>query len=166
MMNIKEIVHTQGNIYKLQIHQVLKPLMTPEKYFYDESISSVPNIFKLRSLENTSHFTSIRILQNLNSGINTYYKLSFLKSEYISKFDMEEDFINNITTLIEYKLIEANIRVDSYNPQIEEIKITPFGEYFINGLIHFFTYLDLISTDCDLFDEHTTNFISTSANEK
>lgn len=165
-MNIKEIVHTQGNIYKLQIHQVLKPLMTPEKYFYDESISSVPNIFKLRSLENTSHFTSIRILQNLNSGINTYYKLSFLKSEYISKFDMEEDFINNITTLIEYKLIEANIRVDSYNPQIEEIKITPFGEYFINGLIHFFTYLDLISTDCDLFDEQTTNFISTSANEE
>ena len=79
---------------------------------------------------------------------------------------MEEDFTENITSLIEHKLIEANIKVDSYISAIEEINITPFGRYFIEHLIHFFTYLDLVCTDCDLYDEQTTNFIARSANDE
>ena len=65
-MNIYDMVSTNGRPYILQIHQVLKPLMTPEKYFYDEKISSVPNIFRLRYSNDGSHFTAIRILKYLN----------------------------------------------------------------------------------------------------
>ncbi len=166
-MSIKEIISTDGNIFNLQVHQVLRPLMTPHKYFYQEKSSSVPNIFQLRNLENGSHFTSIRILKYLmNSQINEYTSLSVMKSEFFSVFNMEDDFIQNITLLIEYKLVEADIKVDRYIPDIEKIIITPYGEYFIKLLIHFFTYLDLICTDCDVYNEHTANSIIKSAQEE
>lgn len=165
-MNIKEILSTEGNIYTLQIHQVLKPLMTPQKYFYEESSSSIPNIFQLRSLENGSHFTSIRILKYLNRNGNNYASLAVIKSDFLAIFDMKEDFEANISILIEYKLIEANIKVDKYIPDIEDIIITPYGKYFIEILIHFFTYLDLICTDCNIYCEQTANFIIKSADEE
>lgn len=165
-MNIREILSTEGNIYTLQIHQVLKPLMTPHKYFYEESSSSIPNIFQLRSLENGSHFTSIRILKYLNRNGNNYASLAVIKSDFLAIFDMKEDFEANISILIEYKLIEANIKVDKYIPDIEDIIITPYGKYFIEILIHFFTYLDLICTDCNIYCEQTANFIIKSADEE
>jgi hypothetical protein len=79
---------------------------------------------------------------------------------------MEEDFIQNITLLIEYKLIEADIKVDQFIPEIESITITPYGEYFISLLIHFFSYLDLICSDCEVYDEQTANSITKSAEEE
>lgn len=165
-MNINEMLSTDGNIYNLQIHQVLKPLMTPQKYFYQEKSSLIPNIFQLRNLENGSHFTSIRILKYLHNYINNYTSLSVMKSEFFAVFHMEEDFIENITLLIEYKLIEADIKVDKYIPEIESITITPYGEYFISLLIHFFSYLDLICSDCEVYDEQTANSITKSAEEE
>jgi len=165
-MNINEMLSTDGNIYNLQIHQVLKPLMTPQKYFYQEKSSLIPNIFQLRNLENGSHFTSIRILKYLNNYINNYTSLSVMKSEFFAVFNMEEDFKENITLLIEYKLIEADIKVDEYIPEIENITITPYGEYFISLLIHFFSYLDLICSDCEVYDEQTANSITKSAEEE
>jgi GTPase SAR1 family protein len=165
-MNITEMLSTDGNIYTLQIHQVLKPLMTPQKYFYQEKSSLIPNIFQLRNLENGSHFTSIRILKYLHNYMNSYTSLSVMKSEFFAVFNMEEDFIENITLLIEYKLIEADIKVDGYIPEIENITITPYGEYFISLLIHFFSYLDLICSDCEVYDEQTANSITKSAEEE
>ena len=165
-MNITEMLSTDGNIYTLQIHQVLKPLMTPQKYFYQEKSSLIPNIFQLRNLENGSHFTSIRILKYLHNYMNSYTSLSVMKSEFFTVFNMEEDFIENITLLIENKLIEADIKVDEYIPEIENITITPYGEYFISLLIHFFSYLDLICSDCEVYDEQTANSITKSAEEE
>ncbi len=164
-LNVYEMISSR-NIFTLQIHQVLKPLMTPKKYFYEEDSSAVPNIFKLRYLENGSHFTSIRILKYLNRNSTNYHKLSILKTDFISIFNMEEDFNNNIEELMKYKLIEADIKLDTYEKEVEEIIITPFGKYFIEKLIHFFTYLDLICTDCSLYDEQTANFIANSANNE
>ena len=89
-----------------------------------------------------------------------------MKSEFLTVFNMEEDFMENITLLIEYKLIEADIKVDKYSLEIDKITITPYGEYFISLLIHFFSYLDLICTDCEVYDERTANSITKSAEEE
>ena len=165
-LNIYEMISTELNVFTLQIHQVLKPLMTPNKYFYEEESSSVPNIFKLRNLDNGSHFMSIRILKNLMKNQSTYCSLSVIKSEFSNIFNMDDDFDKNIELLIDYKLIEANIKVDNFIPEVEDIIITPFGKYFIQKLIHFFTYLDLISTDCSLYSEQSSNYIARSANNE
>ncbi|MEI6704371.1 MAG: hypothetical protein WCL71_12695, partial [Deltaproteobacteria bacterium] len=37
-----------GN-WNLQVHQVLRPMMIPDRFFYDESLSAIPNIFQVRS---------------------------------------------------------------------------------------------------------------------
>jgi len=165
-MNIYEMISTDRNIFTLQIHQVLKPLMIPQKYFYDEKSSSIPNIFQLRHLEDGSHFTAIRILMYLNKNYGNYISLAVMKTEFLTKMNLEDDFMKNLSMLIKYKLIEANIKVDEYDPAIEEIIITPYGKYFIEKLIHFFTYLDLICTDCNIYDEKSANFISLSANKE
>jgi len=165
-MNISEMISTEGNIFTLQIHQVLKPLMIPQKYFYDEKSSSIPNIFQLRHLENGSHFTAIRTLIYLNKNHNSYFSLAVMKTDFLIKMNIEDDFMKNLSMLIKYKLLEANIKVDEYDPAIEEITITPYGKYFIEKLIHFFTYLDLICTDCEIYSEEAENFIVRSANDE
>ncbi|WP_155293160.1 ATP-binding protein [Comamonas testosteroni] len=45
--NIDEI--TSKKDWKWQIHQVLKPIMIPNRFFYEESQSHIPNIFQIRS---------------------------------------------------------------------------------------------------------------------
>jgi len=164
-MNINEILSADG-VFNLQLHQVLKPLMTPKKYFYDEESSSVPNIYKIRFPENGSHFTSIRILQYLNFDRDEYMSLSVLHSKYNSVFNMQEDFDSAIHFLIEFKLIESSIKVDSFVPEVENIKITPFGIYFLKQLIFSFTYIDLVCTDCHFYNEGIAGYISRSANEE
>jgi hypothetical protein len=59
-LNILEIIPNKS--FTFLIHQVLKPMMIPYRYYYDEELSNIPNIFKIRSSNKSSHFTSIRIL--------------------------------------------------------------------------------------------------------
>ncbi len=61
--NIGEIA--QHRYWTFQVHQVIKPMMIPDRIFYDEKLSKVPNLFRLRNDINSSHFTGIRILHQL-----------------------------------------------------------------------------------------------------
>jgi len=164
-MNVNEIISVSG-VFTLQVHQVLKPLMTPKKYFYEEESSSVPNLYKIRHPENGSHFTLARILNYLNVDREEYVSLAVMKSKFIAIFGMEEDFDKTVAVSIYYKLVESNIKVDTFIPEVESIRITPYGLYFLEKLAHSFTYLDLISTDCHFYDEGTSASIARSANEE
>ncbi|MEB3734467.1 hypothetical protein ULF88_10950 [Halopseudomonas pachastrellae] len=54
--------------WDFQIHQVIKPVMIPNRYFYDESLSDIPNIYQLRSNRHASHFTGLRILRKISKA--------------------------------------------------------------------------------------------------
>ena len=41
---VDEMIRTRG--WKLQIHQVIRPMMAPFRFFYDENLSQMPNISK------------------------------------------------------------------------------------------------------------------------
>lgn len=58
--NAKEIVDASGKWTAL-IHQVLRPLMTPTRLFYDEKSSRAPNVFQIREFASGSHLTGLRI---------------------------------------------------------------------------------------------------------
>lgn len=64
--------------WTIQVHQVVKPLMIPDRIFCCPAIVVVPNIYKVRDLKNGSHFTGIRILENL--------KLHQLMVTHLSEF--------------------------------------------------------------------------------
>lgn len=167
--NINEIVNADS-IWKLKIHQVIKPFMVPDRYFYDESQSAIPNIFQVRSQINGSHFTSLRILEkisyNLDANKSTYFSVAELMDYFIDQFDMKEDFESNLDVLLKYRLVEADNRLDYYSPEVDRIKITTYGNYVLNELSKYFAYLELICTDCGLFIERYANELFTAANKE
>lgn len=158
-INIDEI--TLHRVWTWQIHQVLKPVMIPNRFFYEESQSHVPNIFQLRSKKNSSHFTTLRILSllvaNSESHGAAFYSLPQLISELSNKFHMEEDQKQSLDILLKYGLIESSNRIDEYADTIDSVRSTAYGEHIYRNLSSAFTYLDLVSTDAALFESRVCN---------
>lgn len=156
--NIEEI--TSVKYWTWQIHQVLKPVMIPNRFFYDESQSHVPNIFQLRSKVKASHFSALRILQPL-ARLNdlqgaAFLPVSSLLTDFSSRFQMDDDFQQNTDMLLKYGLIEANNRIDEYSNDIDGLRITTYGRYLFDDLLSAFTYIELVSTDTAVFDSRVS----------
>ncbi len=166
--NVREMVSVQ-KLWTLRIHQVLKPVMIPYRFFYDESQSSIPNIFQVRNKKNGSHFTALRILHKLSDGIDPanpfYLSIGELKEYFSEAFNMVEDFEKNIDIFLKWDLVEANNRLDSYSNDVDSVKITNYGLYIFETLSSFFTYIELVSSDCGVFNEATANDIVLLSNK-
>jgi hypothetical protein len=148
---------------------VLKPVMIPYRFFYDESQSSIPNIFQVRNKKNGSHFTGLRILHKLSDGIdpaNPYYlSIGELKEYFSETFNMVEDFEKNMDVFLKGDLLEANNRLDSYSNDVDSVKITNYGMYIYEALSSFFTYIELVSSDCGVYSESTASDIVLLSNK-
>jgi hypothetical protein len=166
--NVREMVSVQG-LWTLRIHQVLKPVMIPYRFFYDESQSSIPNIFQVRNKKNGSHFTGLRILHKLSDGIDPanpfYLSIGEFKEYFSETFNMVDDFEKNIDIFLKWDLVEANNRLDVYSHDVDSVKITNYGLYIFETLSSFFTYIELVSSDCGVFDETTANDIVLLSND-
>ncbi|QEY71498.1 hypothetical protein [Pseudomonas denitrificans (nom. rej.)] len=166
--SVDEMVSSK-TIWKLKIHQVLKPLMIPYRFFYEESQSSIPNLFQIRSKSNGSHFTGMRILHKLSDGIDPsnpfYVSISEFKDYFSENFNMIEDLEKNLDIFLKLDLVESNNRLDFYCDAVDSIKITTYGLYIFNILSSFFTYIELISTDCGIFNEAKAHEMVSLSNE-
>jgi hypothetical protein len=166
--NVDEMVSVQG-LWTLRIHQVLKPVMIPYRFFYDEVQSSIPNIFQVRNKKNGSHFTGLRILRKLSDGIDPanpfYLSIGELKEYFSETYNMVEDFEKNMDIFLKWDLVEANNRLDSYSSDVDSVKITNYGLYIYETLSSFFTYIELIASDCGIYNETTANDLVTLSNE-
>jgi GTPase SAR1 family protein len=153
--------------WTFKIHQVIKPVMVPTRYFYDEHLSDIPNIFQIRSTRHGSHFTALRILRKISKGVDisspAYYSVAELRSYFSETFKMAEDFENNLNILLKHGFVEANNRLDHYSPTVDLVKITNYGLYIYQDLAFYFTYLDLICTDCGIFDLQISNYLAEAA---
>lgn len=166
--NVDEMI---GNgHWTFKIHQVIKPVMVPTRYFYDENLSDIPNIFQIRSTRHGSHFTSLRILRKISKGVDisspAYFSVAELRAYFAETFRMVEDFENNLDILLKHGFVEANNRIDFFSPSVDAIKITNYGLYAYQDLAFYFTYLDLICTDCGIFDLQTSNFLAEAAKKE
>lgn len=166
--NIDEITSVRN--WTWQIHQVLKPVMIPNRFFYEEAQSHVPNIFQLRSKVRASHFTALRILFPLArlSDIQgmAFHPASSLLTEFSNRFQMDDDFRDNVDTLLKYGLIEANNRLDEYSDDIDGVRITTYGKYLFDDLLKAFTYIELVSTDTAIFDSRVCAELATLSIEE
>lgn len=161
--NIDEMVGVKG-IWTLKIHQVVRPLMTPHRFFYEESDSQIPNLFQVRSKANGSHFTALRLLRRIARGADPrnphFVSVQDLRDVFESGYGMGEDLDANLDMLLRYVLIESNNRLDEYSPEVDEVRVTQYGLYIMNEIVHDFTYLDLTSTDCGYFSETACNDVA------
>lgn len=166
--NVDEMVDSGS--WKFMIHQVIKPVMIPDRYFYDETLSNIPNIYQARSIRNGSHFTGLRILRKLSKGLEKsappYFDVPQLLTSFVETFNMAEDFERNVDILLKHGFIEANNRLDQYSSGVDSIKITGYGLYMVRELAYYFTYLDLICVDCGLFSEGTSNYLAQAARQE
>jgi hypothetical protein len=165
-------------------HQVIKPMMIPQRFSYDENKSLIPNLYQCRTPQHGSHFTSIRILRTLRHGIGIspdaggYWKVDTLIDEFDSRFGMRQDCESALDVLLRHSLVESNNRLDSYAVEkagtegreliyADEIRITAFGVYMLEDLSKTFTYLELVSLDCGLSNESLYNsFCKAAAGER
>lgn len=158
--NATEMIQST-TVWNILIHQVLRPLMTPTRLFYDEKLSRVPNLFQIRSLEGGSHFTGLRILKRLLVGQDpaapAYVPFGEVRSFFGEIFGGDDDFCLWIDRLLASNLIEASTRQDYFSNDIDSIRITSFGQYAVGDLYKIFTYIELASTDCGIRDESTCN---------
>ena len=76
---------------------------------------------------------------------------------------MVEDFENNLDVLLKHGFIESNNRLDYFSPLVDSVKITNYGLYVYQDLAFYFTYLDLICTDCGIFDLQVSNYLAEAA---
>ena len=163
--NVEEMIVQKK--WTIQIHQILKPIMIPRYRFYNESTSkSIPNIYKLRSDGNSSHFTGLRILNKLASRSSEYIFISELEQYFIDRFNMGDDFLLNIDMLLKRSLIESENGIDEYTKDVQKIKITSFGFYMQETIFKDFTYIELISSDLDVFDKSISNMIVAYSNKE
>jgi hypothetical protein len=163
--NVDEML--DSGFWTFKIHQVIKPVMVPTRYFYDEQVSDIPNMFQIRSSRQGSHFTALRILRKISKGVDisspAYFSVAELRSYFADTFKMVEDFENNLDMLLKHGFVEANNRLDYYSISVDTIKITNYGLYIFKDLAYYFTYLDLICSDCGIFDLATSNYLAEAA---
>jgi len=160
---------TRPGGWTLQTHQVLRPMMVPYRFFYDEASSSIPNVYQVRSEVAGSHFTALRLLGRLSgasSGMNTsLVPVGHLKQYFASNFNMVDDLTKNLNIFLATGIVESNNRVDEYSESIDSIRITPYGMYIVDQLAPMFSYLDLVSLDCAVHDEGIAHSLANLANE-
>lgn len=163
--NVEEMI--ASGKWSFLMHQVIRPVMTPNRLFYEERLSDIPNIYQIRSYRNSSHFTSLRILRKLSKGVDprsqSYFAVSELRAYFHDTFSMVEDFERNLDVLLRHGFVEANNRLDSYSDAVDSIKITSYGSYMFSEMAYLFTYLDLVCTDCGIFSEETSNYLVEAA---
>lgn len=147
-------------------HQVVKPMMIPDRHHYSELKSEIPNLFAQRTADG-SHFTLIRILNYLSQFAPNFISVSDVVSHFDGKFNMSSDCEVCIDKALLCKLVESNNRLDrlkivKMNSQddfvsADSIKLTSFGRYMLDHLCGSFTYLDLVSADMGYDSEYWQN---------
>ena len=166
--NVEEMLASGS--WTFQIHQVIKPVMTPTRLFYDEKVSDIPNIYQLRHNRHASHFTALRILRklakNVQGGAPAYVPIAQLKAYFAETFNMLEDFKENVDLLLKRGFVEANNRLDEYSEAVDSLSISSYGLYMLDSLAYFFAYIDLICVDCGVFDQQVSNYIASAANDE
>ncbi|CAM3907814.1 type I restriction enzyme HsdR N-terminal domain-containing protein [Aquirufa aurantiipilula] len=167
--NINEMAAHSDWVF--QVHQVVKPMMIPNRFFYDERSSKIPNLYQLRNDTDSSHFTGLRILNYLHNkagdkGSNGFVDVKYLIHNFDVKYDSKTDCINNIDLFLEKGLIEANNRLEKFSEDVDQIKITALGNYIFKYLAFNFAYIDLISLDSGIYDESINNSFVKSAGKE
>ncbi|MEB3734466.1 hypothetical protein ULF88_10945 [Halopseudomonas pachastrellae] len=79
---------------------------------------------------------------------------------------MIDDFEKNVDILLKHSFIESNNRLDYYSDEVDSIKVTNYGLYMVDELAFYFTYLDLICTDCGMYVEKTSNYLCEAARKE
>jgi len=169
--------------YNLELNTLIKVLMLLNRWSYQESESSIHNLFAVDASEKSSHFLIVRLLaylelkrkSTLNNNRATYKQI--LKS--FTSFGYKESHIEqSVQRLIISQLIVPSdpIRNSYQNNELNiepkmRVQITPKGYYYFSTLLKNTYYLtrvgeDTVWYDYDLAQSYINLLKSADINEK
>jgi hypothetical protein len=162
------IFRKDGN-YLVAFHEFLRSIMLGDRFYYKETDSEILNLFECGSERNSSHFTSIRLLNILkklkgNYDIHGrgYVEINKLLTIFDNKFNNTQDVIVSMNRLLPKQLVEVNTRSTENIMNATHMRITSSGWYYITYLAGSFSYLDLVLQDTPINSEDVVKRLVTS----
>lgn len=153
-------IYRREGAYYVAFHEFVKSIMLEDRRYYKESHSQIMNVFNCGNYNNSSHFTSLRVLKFLLNyrGASSregqgFCDLIQIIGFFEDVFDNREDLITTINTLVARQLIEANNRSTEDISYATHIRLTSAGWYYLRYLVFAFAYLDLILQDTPFSDD-------------
>jgi len=152
-------IYRREGSYFVAFHEFVKSIMLGDRKYYKEDQSPIMNIYDCGADKNSSHFTTIRILDLLLDHRREYsiegqgyVDLSSLAAIFEDAFDNLSDFMRSINRLVSRQLVEVNTRSIENISGASHVRATSAGWFYSRFLSSSFPYLDLVLQDTPLDD--------------
>ncbi len=167
-----EFSRDERNLNTIPIHEFIKSIGLTNRLYYNREYSIIINLFNPED-DSNDHFIKLWILRILckkleeGGSSNKYYQKDVFVKE-LANYGYDIDLIHNaLKFLIRFEFIETdNIISDVAWEDLPKndfnISITSKGYYYINELISYFYYIDLVLQDTLIFNEEDYNTIKAS----
>ncbi|MCX5811425.1 MAG: hypothetical protein NT178_02620 [Proteobacteria bacterium] len=153
-------IHRRDGNYYVAFHEFVKSIMLEDRYYYKEAHSQIMNVFNCSNQNNSSHFTSLRVLNFLlncrgdsSKEGRGFVEIARLVETFEDVFDNREDLLIAMNSLVSRQLLEINTRATENITNASHIRITSAGWYYLRYLVNSFAYLDLILQDTPFSDK-------------
>jgi hypothetical protein len=153
------LIYRREGSYYVAFHEFVKSIMLGDRKYYRESQSPVMNVFDVGAQRNSSHFTSLRLINALGAlrGQSSpqgqgYVAITDLLAEFEAVFDNLEDCVRCLDRLVVRQLVEVNTRSTESIEGAEFVRLTSAGWYYRSVLVSSFSYLDLVLQDTPIND--------------
>ncbi len=154
--NTLEYIQTYLNKgdYNIPFHAFVRSVSLGDYKYYHTDKSLIANLFKIDDDGFYSHFTKLRILYYLKerSSFDSIVGKGFIKINdiYINFKEIcinEDNFRNILTSLLKFRLIQADNGYSITGKEAEFVKITSAGYYYSDVLLKDFAYLERLCED-------------------
>jgi hypothetical protein len=164
-------IYRREGTYYVAFHEFVRSIMLGDRYYYKEAYSSILNVFECGKEKNSSHFTSLRLLNILNTFKTQssregegFHEIVLILSMFEDVFDNKQDCIKSLGRLVYRRLIETNTKNFDSIEGATHIRITSAGWYYLKYLSDSFAYLDLVFQDTPFNDSGVVAALTKSIN--
>ncbi|HUV04319.1 MAG TPA: hypothetical protein VMX94_04355 [Armatimonadota bacterium] len=161
--NTDEYIKTylKSGEYPVPNHALIRSLALGERRHYDSNHSKVVNLFTIEDDGFYSHFTKLRILTQLYVEENvesTVYGRGYVRVDDVLgslQFAVRDDTAlrYSLDRLLAQLLIAADSGSRASGRDVNAVRLTAAGYYYITSLMFRFAYLDLITVDTPITSE-------------
>ena len=151
--------------YWLAEHEVLRALLYGNFRQYDPRASLFINLYDILRADANEHFTRFIVLNHLRRVPDGMPNYGFASVELVLRFlyqlgFSEEHGKETLRLLFSQRYCEARTPVEVWDDAIQEIRITPLGNYHVTDLVKTFVYMDAVTIDTPILDNKARAWIT------
>ncbi|GAA1210720.1 hypothetical protein GCM10009655_07220 [Rhodoglobus aureus] len=167
-INTQKIIEVQKRVgrYTIPDHEFLRSIMFGDNRYYDPDSSPVPNLFRLTRRDPKEHFILPLCLAHIQKAGELETDHGYVASgevyRYLQSLGFEAlEIAECLEYALRFRLIDSTGKYGKAAHE-EVFRITTVGAYCYKTLIQKFTYIDAISVDISILDDHVRPGIAES----